>query len=256
MKISIITTTYNSLSTVGDTLDSILNQSYRDFESIIIDGASTDGTLDVIKEYQIKFDGRLRYLSEPDCGIYDAMNKGIKMATGDIIGILNSDDFFTHGDVLKKVAERFDNNETFDAVYGDVHFVKSNNLNKCVRYYSSKIFRRKLMRFGFMPAHPSFYMRKRCFDEFGLYKTDYKIAADFEFLLRIIFNGNIKIEYIPMDMVTMRIGGASTSGMGSHKRIMKEHLRAFRENGVYTNVFLLSLRYIYKIGESGFSFFH
>ena len=256
MKISIITTTYNSLLTIGDTLDSILNQSYGDFESIIIDGISTDGTLDVIKEYQLKFNGKLRSLSEPDCGIYDAMNKGIKMATGDIIGVLNSDDFFTHSDVLKKVVERFENDEALDAVYGDVHFVKSNNLNKCVRYYSSKIFRRKLMRLGFMPAHPSFYMRKRCFDEFGLYRTDYKIAADFEFLLRAIFKGNIKIEYMPVDMVTMRMGGASTSGMESHKRIMEEHLRAFRENGVYTNVFLLSLRYVYKIGELFFSFLH
>lgn len=256
MKISIITTTYNSLLTIGDTLDSILNQSYGDFESIIIDGISTDGTLDVIKEYQLKFNGKLRCLSEPDCGIYDAMNKGIKMATGDIIGVLNSDDFFTHSDVLKKVVERFENDEALDAVYGDVHFVKSNNLNKCVRYYSSKIFRRKLMRLGFMPAHPSFYMRKRCFDKFGLYRTDYKIAADFEFLLRAIFKGNIKIEYMPVDMVTMRMGGASTSGMESHKRIMEEHLRAFRENGVYTNVFLLSLRYVYKIGELFFSFLH
>lgn len=178
------------------------------------------------------------------------------MATGDIIGVLNSDDFFTHSDVLKKVVERFENDEALDAVYGDVHFVKSNNLNKCVRYYSSKIFRRKLMRLGFMPAHPSFYMRKRCFDKFGLYRTDYKIAADFEFLLRAIFKGNIKIEYMPVDMVTMRMGGASTSGMESHKRIMEEHLRAFRENGVYTNVFLLSLRYVYKIGELFFSFLH
>lgn len=138
MKISIITTTYNSLLTIGDTLDSILNQSYGDFESIIIDGISTDGTLDVIKEYQLKFNGKLRCLSEPDCGIYDAMNKGIKMATGDIIGVLNSDDFFTHSDVLKKVVERFENDEALDAVYGDVHFVKSNNLNKCVRYYFFK----------------------------------------------------------------------------------------------------------------------
>lgn len=154
------------------------------------------------------------------------------------------------------MVERFENDEALDAVYGDVHFVKSNNLNKCVRYYSSKIFRRKLMRLGFMPAHPSFYMRKRCFDEFGLYRTDYKIAADFEFLLRAIFKGNIKIEYMPVDMVTMRMGGASTSGMESHKRIMEEHLRAFRENGVYTNVFLLSLRYVYKIGELFFSFLH
>jgi len=256
MKFSLITVTFNSGMTLRDTIQSVLSQSYDDIEYIIIDGLSTDDTMDIIKEYEPQFSGRMHWVSEEDCGLYDAMNKGIKMATGDIIGVLNSDDFFTHSDVLKKVVERFENDEALDAVYGDVHFVKSNNLNKCVRYYSSKIFRRKLMRLGFMPAHPSFYMRKRCFDEFGLYRTDYKIAADFEFLLRAIFKGNIKIEYMPVDMVTMRMGGASTSGMESHKRIMEEHLRAFRENGVYTNVFLLSLRYVYKIGELFFSFLH
>ena len=251
--ISVVTICYNAKNDLEKTILSVLSQTYQDIEYIIIDGGSTDGTVDIIHKYSERL---FYWISEPDKGIYDAMNKGIKMATGDIIGVLNSDDFFTHSDVLKKVVERFENDEALDAVYGDVHFVKSNNLNKCVRYYSSKIFRRKLMRLGFMPAHPSFYMRKRCFDEFGLYRTDYKIAADFEFLLRAIFKGNIKIEYMPVDMVTMRMGGASTSGMESHKRIMEEHLRAFRENGVYTNVFLLSLRYVYKIGELFFSFLH
>ena len=162
---------------------------------------------------------------------------------------LNSDDFFTDNKVLERVVEAFQKDSLLDAVYGDVHFVNPNNLNKCVRYYSSRIFKKCLMRLGFMPAHPSFYMRKECFEKFGLYKTDYKIAADFEFLLRTIYRGNIKIKYLPLDMVTMRTGGASTSGWSSHKRIMKEHLRAFRENGLYTNIFLLSLRYFYKVGE-------
>ena len=177
------------------------------------------------------------------------MNKGIQMATGDIIGILNSDDFFTSNNVLQEVANTFRNEQNLDAIYGDIHFVHPDNLQKCVRYYSSNIFKRSLMRLGFMPAHPSFYLKRECFEKYGLYKTDYKIAADFEFLLRVIFKNNIRTKYLPLDMVTMRTGGASTSGIQSHIRIMKEHLRAFRENEIYTNAGLLSLRYFYKIGE-------
>lgn len=149
----------------------------------------------------------------------------------------------------KKVADTFNEDASLDAVYGDVHFVNPEDLERCVRYYSSRVFNRKLMKLGFMPAHPSFYVRKECFEKYGIYKTDYKIAADFEFLLRVIYKNKIKTKYIPFDMVTMRTGGASTSGLESHKRIMKEHLRAFHENDIYTNVFLLSLRYIYKTGE-------
>lgn len=249
MKISIITTTYNSAKTVQDTFQSILQQSYSNIELIVVDGGSKDDTLKLIKAYEVLFEGRMHYISEPDKGIYDAMNKGIRMATGDIIGILNSDDFYTSEDVLQKMVEVFEENPTVDAVYGDVHFVNASDLNKSIRYYSSKIFRRSLMRFGFMPAHPTFYMRKSSIDKYGLYKMDYKICADFEYLLRVIFVNQITIKYIPKDMVTMRVGGASTSGLSSHIQIMKEHLRAFRENGVYTNPLLLSLRYFYKLTE-------
>ena len=249
MKISLITVTYNSSNTLKTTLDSILNQSHTDYEYIVIDGASKDNTVALIKEYEPRFKNKIKWISEPDKGLYDAMNKGIRMATGEIIGILNSDDFFTSNDILKQVSEAFEQNRNVDAVYGDIHFVNPDNLQKSVRYYSSKIFKRSLMRLGFMPAHPSFYMRKVCFEKYGNYKTDYKIAADFEYLLRVIFKHKIRTQYIPIDMVTMRTGGASTSGFKSHIRIMKEHLRAFHENGIYTNALLLSLRYIYKIGE-------
>ncbi len=161
MRISLITATYNSCLTLRDTLQSVLEQTFNDFEYIIIDGNSTDGTISVIEEYEKKFGGRLRWLSEPDKGIYDAMNKGIRMAVGDIVGILNSDDFFTFNDVLEKVVREFEKDTTLGAVYGDVHFVCPDNLQKCVRYYSSAIFRPALFRFGFMPAHPSFYAK--CF---------------------------------------------------------------------------------------------
>lgn len=249
MKISLITVTYNSGKTLACTLESVLSESYSNVEYIIVDGASKDNTVDIIKEYEPKFKGRMKWISEPDKGLYDAMNKGIRMATGDVVGILNSDDFFTSNDILQQVVDAFETHKELDAVYGDVHFVHSDNLGKCVRYYSSKVFKRSLMKLGFMPAHPSFYLKKERFEQLGLYKTDYKIAADFEFLLRAIYKNNIRIQYLPIDMVTMRTGGASTSGLESYKRIMKEHLRAFRENDIYNNAFMLSLRYPYKIWE-------
>lgn len=248
MKISIITTTFNSEKTIRDTLDSILRQSYSNYELIIIDGKSNDNTLSIIKEYQTKFKGRLRYISEEDKGIYDAMNKGILIAQGDIIGILNSDDFYTTDSILLSIADAFKRNN-IDAVYGDVHFVSPDNLTKCIRYYSSKIFKPHLMKLGFMPAHPTFYAKKEIFASCGLYKDNYKIAADFEFLLRVIYIHKIKTLYLPIDMVTMRTGGASTSGFKSYKLIMNEHIRAFKENNLYTNKLILSLRYFYKIFE-------
>lgn len=249
MKISLITITYNSAKTLADTIKSVLEQTYSNIEYIIVDGASKDNTVSIIKKYEPLFGERIKWISEPDKGLYDAMSKGIRIATGDVVGILNSDDFFTSNKVLQKIADAFELDSQLDAVYGDVHFVHPNQLDKCVRYYSSKIFKPKLMKLGFMPAHPSFYLRKECFEKYGLYKTNYKIAADFEFLLRVIYKAKIKTKYLPIDMVTMRTGGASTSGIESHKRIMNEHLRAFRENGIYTNRLLLSLRYIYKVEE-------
>ena len=249
MKISLITVTYNSGKTLSNTLESVLQQTYPDVEYIIVDGASKDHTVDIIKDYEPRFDGKLKWISEPDKGLYDAMNKGIRMASGDVIGILNSDDFFTANGVLQQVADAFKESQEIDAVYGDVHFVHPDNLEKCVRYYSSKVFKRGLMKLGFMPAHPTFYMKKVLFDQYGLYKTDYQIAADFELLLRVIYKGGIRMLYLPLDMVTMRTGGVSTSGIDAHKRIMKEHLRAFRENGLRNNVFVLSLRYPYKVWE-------
>ena len=182
MRLSIITATYNSERTLRDTMESILNQTFQDFEYIIVDGASKDATLDIIREYEPRFQGKMRYLSEPDKGIYDAMNKGFAMATGDVIGILNSDDFFTSDDVLQAVVDGFAG-EYVDAVYADIHFVGTDDLTKCVRYYSSSVFRPWMMRFGMIPAHPSFYCRKAVYDQYGSFDTTYRIAADFEILL-------------------------------------------------------------------------
>lgn len=248
MKFSIITATWNSVATLRDTLESVLRQTYPDVEHIVVDGGSTDGTMELVREYEPRYNGRLRYVSEPDRGIYDAMNKGIGMATGDVVGLLNSDDFYTSDRVLERVAEVMERKKV-DAVYGDVHYVRDGRLERCVRYYSSKPFRRGWMRLGFMPAHPSFYCRREVYMKYGGFDISYRVAADFENLLRLLLVHRIATRYIPMDFVTMRTGGASSSGMASHRQIMQDHLRALRSNGVRSNRFLLGLRYLYKIGE-------
>lgn len=246
MKISIVTVAYNSAATIRDTFESVLAQSHDDYEYIVVDGLSKDETVEIIKEYEPRFNGKMRWISEKDSGLYDAMNKGIRMATGEVVGILNSDDFFTSGNVLESVCRGFDSAET-DAVYADVRYVKQHDLQSVVRHYSSKGFRRWKMRTGLIPAHPSFYARRELFEKFGFYRTDYRIAADFELLLRFIFVNRVKTLYIPETFVTMRMGGVSTNSFKVHFRIMKEHLKAFRENNCYTNVFLLCSRYVGKI---------
>lgn len=265
MLISLITPAYNSARTISDTLLSVNGQTYPAIEHIIVDGLSTDGTLEVVEEIgdrreagRTLGEGQVAAATCPVCrkvicgkdkGLYDATNKGIREATGEVVGILNSDDFFTSPDVLEEVAKAFEEDETLDAVYGDIHFVHPEDLTKCVRYYSSRVFRCWLMRLGFMPAHPSFYVRRSCYQRLGLYKTDYRICADFELLLRYLFVHRIRARYLPMDFVTMRTGGISTSGLSACLQIMKEHLRAFRENHIYTNRLILSLRYAYKVLE-------
>ena len=248
MKISVITATFNSGKTVRGTIESVLHQTYKDVEYIIVDGMSKDNTMEVVRSYESLFCGRMRYVSEPDKGIYDAMNKGIAMATGDVVGILNSDDFYTSPDVLEQVARRMAGGD-IDAVYGDVHYVHDEHLDKCVRYYTSRPFHRRWMRFGFMPAHPSFYCRRSVYEQYGAFDLSYKVAADFENLLRLIFVHRIRTHYIAKDFVTMRTGGASSSGLRSHKQIMRDHLRALRQNQVYSNLLMLGLRYPYKLCE-------
>ena len=248
MKISIVTATYNSGATVRDTMESVLRQTYTQIEHIIVDGGSSDNTMEIVRELEPLYGGRLRYVSEPDRGIYDAMNKGIAMATGDVIGILNSDDFFSADNIVATLAAELADTET-DAVYGDVHYVDSSDLTKCVRYYSSRTFRPWMMKLGFQPAHPSFYCRKAVYDRHGSFDINFRVAADFEHLLRLLYIHRIRARYIPLDCVTMRTGGASTSGVKSHIRILSDHLRAYRKNGVNSNLFLDISRYAYKAGE-------
>ena len=247
MTISIITATYNSASTVRYTFDSILSQTYHNIDYIVVDGGSQDGTVDIIKEYEKRFDGRMRWISEKDNGIYDAMNKGIRMAKGGLIGIRNSDDFFTSDHVLYTVAENL--TEDLDAVYGDIHFVQPDNLNKCVRYYSSRNFRPWAVRFGYMPAHPSFYIRRCIYERYGLYSLEYKIAADFDMIVRLFCKYKIRAKYIEKDFVTMRTGGISTSKISHRILITREDARACRSNGIYSNFLFCSIKYLTKVFE-------
>jgi len=249
MKISIITTSYNSARTLRDTMDSVLRQSYTDYEYIVIDGASKDGTVDIIREYEPLFGERLRWVSEPDRGIYDAMNKGIALATGDVVGLLNSDDFYTSDDILATVAREFSCPDVPDAIYGDVHYVDENDITRPVRYYSSREFTRERMLMGYMPAHPSFYVRRSCYEQYGAFDTSYRVAADFENLLRIIYVNKISIRYIAKDFVTMRMGGASSSGLSSYRRIISDHFRAYSKNGVKPRYVLYFWRYVKKLFE-------
>ena len=248
MKISIVTATYNSAATVRNTIESVLGQSYGDFEHIIVDGLSKDDTVAICRSYEERYGGRLRIISERDRGIYDAMNKGVRLATGDVVGILNSDDFFSHSEVLAAVARELAQGEA-DAVYGDIHYVRGEDLTRCVRYYSSRYFRRWMMVMGYQPAHPSFYCRRECYERYGAFDISLRIAADFENMLRLIYKNGISTRYVPMDFVTMREGGASTDGLSSHMRILREHYRAYRKNGVYAGYCLDVLRYPLKLIE-------
>ena len=246
--ISIITATYNSAKTINDTIKSVLCQTNKDFEYIIVDGGSTDETIDIVKSYESEFSGRLKWVSEKDKGIYDAMNKGIKMASGDIIGILNSDDYYTSDDILQTIADAF-KCQNVDAIYGDIHFIKDGVPDKCVRYYSSRLFSPFWLRFGFMPAHPSFYCKREVFDKSGLYRLDYKIGSDYEMMVRLFRKHKISSRYVPKDFVTMRTGGASNSNLQSRLTLIKEDVKACRDNGIYTNELFICLKFLYKIFE-------
>lgn len=245
MKVSIVTVAYNSAKTIADTMRSVLEQTYLDIEYWVIDGASRDNSLEVIRAWEPKFEGRLHCISERDGGIYDAMNKGIRNTTGDIVGILNSDDYFTSPTVIADIVKAF--TDDVDAVYGDVHFVKATDLNRCVRYYSGSIYRPWLTRFGFMPPHPALYVRRSVFDRYGYYKTHFKISADFEFIARLFYCNNVTRRYLHLDVVTMRVGGASTESFASRMRGTEEDLVACRQLGIRTNRIFIFCKYFIKI---------
>ena len=247
MRISLITATFNSAETLRDTMQSVLNQTFKDVDYIIVDGNSKDATMEIVKEFEPRFEGRLRWVSEPDKGIYDAMNKGVRMAHGDVVGILNSDDFFASDDVLEKVNAAFTENPTIDGVYADVRYVDWNDTSKTVRMFSGKDFKRKKLCWGKMPPHPSFYVKKECYDKFGLYSLDYPICADYDMFVKMIWEGNIKTLYINDIFVNMRSGGTSSSGIKVHSKIMRERMRCVREHNMPSNFLMQTSRYFGKI---------
>ncbi len=255
MKISVITATRNRAGTIQDTIDSFLRQAETcgvagvETEHIVVDGGSDDSTVEVVKANEPRYHGTLKWVSEKDRGIYDAINKGIGMASGDIVGILNSDDFYTDDDVLLRVAQTFAADASLDAVYGDVHFVKSGNLDKCTRYFSSRHFRTGLLRFGFMPAHPSFYCKKKVYDDSGLYDTSLKTSSDFEMMVRLLYKKKIKAGYLDCDFVTMRDGGESTANVASKMKVNRDVAASLKKYGIYSNQLFQCMRYVWRVGE-------
>lgn len=245
MKISIITVCYNSASTIRDTLESVCSQRYDNIEYIVIDGASKDATLDIISEYKGSIS---TLLSEPDKGIYDAMNKGIKLATGDYVGILNSDDVFSGPSTIEDLVTFLKANPACDAAYANLVFVKRDNTDVVTRTYSSASFSPWKIRFGFMIPHPTFYARRGLFEQHGDYKTGYRVSADFELMTRFITRG-IKLARHDSTMVKMRQGGISTTGFWWRIHQNMEIVRACRENGIYTNIFMIALKIPFKIAS-------
>ena len=243
MNISIITVVWNNKDIIKDAIDSVLNQTYEDIEYIIIDGASNDGTVEVVQSYGEKI---TKFVSEPDKGLYDAMNKGIKLATGDVVGILNSDDFYIDEFVIEKIVKVFEEKEV-DCLFADLVYVKPDNLKKTVRHYDSSHFRPEKFAYGWMPAHPTFFVKRSAYEKYGLFKTDYKIAADYELLVRFLYKYDLKYFYLQEVIIKMRMGGVSTSGLKSSWILNEENIRACRENGIKTNIVKILSRYPKKI---------
>lgn len=238
-----ITVSYNSEKTIKSTLDSVRAQKYNDVEYIIVDGGSTDSTVSIVEQHLGLVSG---FISEPDKGIYDAMNKGVAIATGDIIGILNSDDFFVHENVLSQVVDIFDSNKDVDAVFGNVDFVDSADLSKIVRSYRADSFKCWMLRFGVMPPHPAIFLRRSVYSMVGEYDLSYKIGADFDFIVRMLLVKNVKYIIANKNWVRMRTGGVSTSGLKSHIVSTREMRLSLYKNGIYTNGFMLLFRLPFK----------
>ena len=243
MKVSIITATFNREGTIKRAIKSIKGQLYRDIEVVIVDGASADGTMAVVKPLLSKNDS---CVSEKDGGIYDALNKGIERSSGEIIGFLHSDDIFYNDSVISKVVELF-KDESVDVVYGDACFFREGNVEKTVRYYRSPELSLKNLAWGQMPAHTAMFVRKSIYEHCGGFDTSYKICGDYEFLCRLVSSVTPKSVYLPEKVVRMQIGGVSTGGFKNTVILNREVLTSCRANGIYTNLFMILSKYPSKI---------
>ena len=245
MKISIITPTYNSAKTIARTIESVISQNYSDLEYIIIDGLSSDNTKDIVSNYQSKID--IKFISEKDNGIYDAMNKGINLATGEIIGILNSDDFFDNNKALSTIAENFSDSKV-EAVYGDIKYF-SNDANKIKRYWKAGEYKESKLDNGWIIPHPALFIRKSVYDKCGLFNTNLKIAADYEFILRLLKINQINIKYIPETFVRMYNGGTSGNNLKQRIKGWQELKKAWKMNKLPPPRFFIIRRIISKINQ-------
>jgi len=236
MKISIVTVCFNSSKTLATTIDSVIAQTFKDFEYIIVDGGSKDDTVDIIKKYQNSLNNKIKWVSEPDYGLYDAMNKGIKMASGEVIALLNSDDLFCDEQALEKVVDAFTHNPKLDSVYADLYYVSQNDTNKIVRKWTTG--KQRLFKNGWHPAHPTLYLKKRIYEKYGFFNLDFKLASDFEIMLRFFEKHKISSFYIPESFVKMRLGGETNKSFRSIYQQNQECLMAFEINEINVNKWL------------------
>jgi glycosyltransferase involved in cell wall biosynthesis len=245
MKMSVITVTRNGAATLPEALDSVARQSLSEVEHIVIDGASTDTTEEVIKRHGARI---AKFLTEPDSGIYDAMNKGLLQATGDIVGFLNADDRYVDSGVLQRVADTM-SEEGLDVVFGDVAFFRGVDPQSIVRRYRSDRFHPRRLAWGWMPAHPAFFMRREIYQRIGPFRTDYRIAGDFEMMIRIFKDVHLRFRHMPEILVMMRSGGISNAGWRNSLTLNAEVLRACRDNGIKTNLLKILSKYPLKLLE-------
>jgi len=238
LKVSIITVSFNSAKTIADTIESVLSQDFPEIEYIIVDGNSSDDTVKIIRQYENRIS---KWISEKDQGMYDAMNKGIAMATGDVIGILNSDDVYMNNHVISDLMALLERQKA-QVVFADLILVDQNDDNKVLRYYDSGHFHPDKFRFGWMPAHPTVFVRRELYQTVGPFSTTYQIAADYEMLIRMLAIQKASYAYLPKPVVRMRSGGASTAGLSRNWILNQEIVRACKENGIYSNMAMLLLK--------------
>lgn len=245
LSLSVVTVAYNSAATIGAALESVNAQDWPALEQVVIDGGSSDATTEIVRAVGRRV---ATLISEPDRGIYDAMNKGVRAATGDVIAFLNSDDRYAEPGSVRRALERMET-EGLDAAFGDVAFFRSDAPDRIIRRYRSDRFRPERLAWGWMPAHTGLFVRREWFAKVGPFATDYRIAGDFEWIVRAFRNGGLRTAHIPEILVLMQAGGASTGGWRSTLRLNREVMRACKSNGLYTNWFMLLSKYPWKLLE-------
>ena len=243
MKVTLITATYNSESTIKDCLQSVAQQTYPNIEHIIVDGASRDATISIVKSFQ----NIEKYISEPDKGIYDALNKGLQMSTGDIIGFLHSDDCFESKDTIEKIVAVFQKNNSIDGIYGDLDFVSQKDMNVIVRKWKSSS--QKNVKYGWMPPHPTLFLTKKIYEKYQGFDTSFRIAGDYDFILRILKDNHLKLSYLPVVITKMRIGGVSTGKVKALRQKSREDIKALKNNKFQYPYFILLLKILQKLPQ-------